>query len=557
MFSRRRFLFATSLVLPRACRIHHRAQGRARAGAMDHGAMGGMEHGATMHGGGMTHPPAHGPRPPLHPDTLARFVDPLYVPPVLTSSETRPDPSDPASTVAFYRVAMREALVHVHRDVPPTRMWGYEGSVPGPTFEARSGRGVLVEWRNELPTRHLLTIDHTLCGAGRDRPDVRSIVHVHGAKVPPRSDGYPEDWYTPGRSATLHYPNLQDAATLWYHDHAMGIERLNQYAGLFGTYLIRDEVEDALGLPKAPYEVPLVLSDRLFFADGQLNYPVSELPESPWVSEVYADALLVNGRLYPYFDVERRRYRFRIVNASNARTFYLSFANKQTFLQIGSDQGLLPSPVPMDMLTLAPAERADVLVDFTGAPGDTIVLKSQAFELMQFRLGGAQAPKAAALPAVLRSVPRLPEARARTRTLTLNEYEEPKTHRMLMLLNATRWHEPVTEKPVLDSIEVWRLVNLTEDTHPIHLHLVRFQILDRQLFDADEYLTTGTLNWMGKPIPPPANEAGWKDTVRAEPGAVTRIIVKFEGYAGRYLWHCHILEHAANEMMRPFEVIPG
>src|SRR5579863_7891490 len=131
------------------------------------------------------------------------------------------------------------------------------------------------------------------------------------------------------------------------------------------------------------------------------------------------------------------------------------------------------------------------------------------------------------------------------------------SHASLMLLNGARWHEPVTERPLLDSIEIWSLVNLTEDTHPIHLHLVRFLVLDRQTFDADEYLTSGKMNYVGKPVPPEAGEAGWKDTVRADPGLVTRIIVRFEGYAGRYVWHCHILEHEDNEMMRPFEVVKG
>ena len=151
---------------------------------------------------------------------------------------------------------------------------------------------------------------------------------------------------------------------------------------------------------------------------------------------------------------------------------------------------------------------------------------------------------------------KIPESAAvNTRTLTLNEYHDPKTNRMLMLLNAKRWHEPVTEKPELDSVEIWNLMNLTEDSHPIHLHLVRFQILDRQLFDADAYNTSGKLELVRAPVPPAANEAGWKDTVRVDPGTITRIIMRFEGYPGRYVWHCHLLEHAANEMMRPFEVV--
>ena len=501
-------------------------------------------------------------RAPLHPEALARFVDPLPLPRVLEPVGRRPDPTDPRRLLPYYRVPMREARVQVHRDVPPTRMWTYDGQMPGPTIETRSGRGILVEWVNELPDRHLLPIDPTLHGAGGDQPEARAVVHVHGAKAPPASDGYPEDWLAPGRSTVSHYPGQQDAATLWYHDHAMGIERLNQYAGLLGCFFVRDDVEDALGLPKGRYEVPLVLCDRFLYADGELRYPTSGDPQAPWVSEVYGDATLVNGKLAPYLDVEPRAYRLRVVNASNARTFTLSLASDgdrarhHPLHQIGSDQGLLAAPVALTSVTLAPAERADLVVDLSGLAGHDVVLWNQAVPLAQLRVAtGPQTPRRS-LPAVLRPVPRLaPAAATRTRTLALEEFHDPATHRMLMLLGGKRWHEPVTEKIELGAEEVWELVNLTDDAHPIHLHLVRFQILDRQLFDADEHQTSGTLRWLGPPVPPAPNEAGWKDVAVAHPGMVTRIITRFEGYAGRYAWHCHVLEHAANEMMRPFEVV--
>jgi len=498
----------------------------------------------------------------LHPDALPPFVDALPIPQIAKPDELRQDPHDPGATIPYYRLAMRTAEVRIHRDVPPTRMWSYGGSVPGPTIETRSGHGILVEWRNELPDRHFLPVDHTLCGTGADRPEVRTVVHLHGARVPPDSDGYPESWYPPGGSAVHHYPNRQDATTLWYHDHAIGIERLNQYAGLFGVFIIRDDFEDALRLPSGPYELPLVLSDRIFDESGQLVYPTSGSPEAPWVSEVYGDAVLVNGKLHPYLEVEPRRYRFRIVNAANSRFYDLSFGYDQSvgggqlFHQIGSDQGLLPWPVPQRILTLAPAERADVVVDFSGLAGQGIHLQNRVLQLMQFRVGGGARGRAAPLPATLRPVSRIAESEAvRTRTLTLDEYMDPRTHAKLMLLNATRWSDPVTEKPSLGTVEIWSLMNLSEDTHPIHLHLVRFQVLDSQLFDVDEYMTSKTLKLVGKPLQPEPNEVGWKDTVRALAGRITRIIVRFEGYAGRYVWHCHVLEHAANEMMRPFEVI--
>jgi spore coat protein A len=496
---------------------------------------------------------------PLHPDALAAFVDPLPIPPVLKPDGTRPDPDSPGQQIPYYRVAMREASVPIHRDVTPTRVWTYAGSFPGPTFETRSDRGLLVEWANELGPKHFLPIDHSICGAGDDQHEVRSVVHVHGARVPPESDGHPESAYPPGRSALYHYPNKQDAAMLWYHDHTMGLERLNQYAGLFGAFFIRDDVEDALGLPSGEYEVPLVLCDRLFDAKGQLVYPTSDDAAGPWVPEFYGDAQLVNGKLYPYLDVEPRLYRFRVLNASNTRIFYLTLSNRQSIHQIGSDQGLLPSPVPVPVVTLAPAERADVLIDFSAAAGQKLTLKNAPVELLQFRvasLRGGATPRAATLPKKVRPVPRTPaDASVKTRFLTLNEYQIPNTRRMLMLLGESRWQEPVTEKPELGSVEIWELVNLTEDTHPIHLHLVRFQILERQGFDADLYGTHQKMKFTGPPEPPAPQDAGWKDTVRADPGHITRIIVKFDGYRGRYLWHCHLLEHAANEMMRPFEVV--
>jgi spore coat protein A len=223
---------------------------------------------------------------------------------------------------------MRRIETRVHRDVPPTAMWSYGETVPGPTIEARTGHPLLIEWANELPERHFLPIDHTLCGAAADQPEVRTAVHVHGAKVPPQYDGFPENWQTPGQSSQAVYPLDQDAATLWYHDHAMGIERLNQYAGLFGFFLVRDDAEQQLALPSGKYEIPLAFADRLFSADGSLYYPDSGDPEAPWIPELYGDAMLVNGKITPFLEVEPRPYRFRMLNAANSRTFVFSLSNK-------------------------------------------------------------------------------------------------------------------------------------------------------------------------------------------------------------------------------------
>jgi len=481
----------------------------------------------------------------LDPTRLTPFVDPLPRPQVL-----RPKAGE------TLHIAMRESEQRLHRELAPTRLWTYGNSMPGPTIEARSGEAVQVEWSNQLPHKHFLPIDHHVCGAEPDQPEVRGVVHVHGARVPPADDGYPTDWFVPGQSRKQAYPNRQDAATLWYHDHTMGIERLNLYAGLFGMYLLRDQHELSLGLPDGDFELPLVLTDRLLTEHGQLHYPTSGVSDAPWVPEVFGNAMLVNGALMPRLDVQARRYRFRVLNAANGRFFRLSLRGLRPFVQIGSDQGLLAAPVQQTSLFLAPGERADLIVDFAAMGGSAIELMNDSLPLMQFKVASGKVADASRVPSTLRDVPRVAETHATTtRVLTIDEYADCVSTPMLMLLDGKHWHEPVSEKPKLGSTEIWSLVNLTEDTHPIHLHLVRFQILDRRPFDVDEYLESKTLRYTGPAQPPPAHEAGWKDTAQVYPGMVTRYIITFEGYTGRYVWHCHLLEHASNEMMRPFEVV--
>jgi spore coat protein A, manganese oxidase len=351
---------------------------------------------------------------------------------------------------------------------------------------------------------------------------------------------------------------------LWYHDHAMGINRLNIFAGLIGAYIIRDDVEDALHLPNGEYEIPLIICDRMFDKDSQLYYPVSDNPVSPWIPEFFGDAYLVNGKLFPFLDVEPRKYRFRVLNASNGRFYRLALSNKQSFHAIGTDQGLLNAPVELKKIVIAPGERLDLIVDFSGHAGEKLVVQDDAVAVMQFRVAAAPAAVSASavtvkedslLPAVLRPIERLAESSAvKTRMLSLDEIDDLVQNPVKMLLNNTSWHMPVTEDPLLNSVEIWNLINPTDDSHPIHLHLVKFQILDRRSFQTFAYISEKQLKFTGQSIPPEPSESGWKDTVRAEPGMVTRIIVRFDGYPGRYVWHCHILEHEDNEMMRPYQV---
>src|SRR5271165_2607228 len=209
----------------------------------------------------------------LNASTLKPWVDPLPLIPAAKSGGMRPSPENAKVKVPYYRIAMRATQVKLHRDLPPTTVWTYGDSFPGPIFDTRSGEGLLVEWANELPGKHFLPIDHTLHGAEADKPEVRAVVHLHGGKTPPESDGYPEAWFVPGESATCFYPNRQDAALLFYHDHTMGINRLNIYAGLQGLFIVRDDAEDALNLPKGKYEIPLVIFDRMLRTDGSLEYP--------------------------------------------------------------------------------------------------------------------------------------------------------------------------------------------------------------------------------------------------------------------------------------------
>ena len=275
----------------------------------------------------------------------------------------------------------------VHRDLPATRMWGYGGSFPGPTIEARRDVPVSVRWINNLPLEHLLPVDTSVHGAGDPFPEVRAVVHLHGGHALPQFDGYPEDWFTPDgvNVVDYEYANDQPPTTLFYHDHALGITRLNVYAGLAGFYLIRDDDEDSLGLPSGDHEIPLAIMDRSFNEDGSLFYPTTpdprttshgfpDPPDPSVVSMFFGDTIVVNGKAWPYVEVEPHKYRLRVLNACNSRTLVLRLGGAP-FQQIGSDGGLLPAPVTLTDLTLAPAERADIVVDFAqfGAGADVVM----------------------------------------------------------------------------------------------------------------------------------------------------------------------------------------
>jgi spore coat protein A, manganese oxidase len=514
------------------------------------------------------------------PAAIDRFIDPL---PTLQ----RHQPQGTRNKAVRYRVSMTEFRRQLHSQLPPTTLWGYEGAYPGPVFEAERGTPIEVEWRNELPQQHIFPIDPHIHGAMSPSPAVRTVPHLHGARAPSDSDGLPEKWFAPGRSVVYRYPNDQPAATLWYHDHALGITRLNVYAGLSGFYLLRDQEERSMNLPSGEYEIPLVLQDRTLDNQGQLAYtPTQEdgTRASPgvWAPEFFGDLSVVNGVIYPYLEVEPRRYRLRVLNSANSRFFrlYFNLARRPTdipslvaFHQIGSDGGFLPGPALMNKLLLGPAERADLLVDFSGLEDRTITLANDApspypgwatlttehaplNELMQFRVTRRLSPNAPALglPAA-RSLARYdPEQAVTTRDFVLTERMDAHGNTLGIFIDNRGYDDPVTDTPALGSLEKWRFINATDDAHPMHLHLVQFQILERQGFDMAEF-TQGRLQLVGSPRPPAASEAGWKDTAVVSPRDVLSILVRFEGYTGRYVFHCHMLEHEDNDMMRPYEVI--
>jgi len=521
----------------------------------------------------------------LDPSTLTKYLDPLPLPAVLS-------PVGMLGSEIYYEVTMSEFQQQLHSELSPTTVWGYNGTYPGPTFEAMRNYPVAVKWINNLPYDHLFTIDTMLHGAGYPNPAVRTVVHLHGGDVKPEDDGYPEAWYTPGYSALFHYPNRQLPTTLWYHDHALGITRLNVVAGLAGFYLLRDNWEMSLNLPSGVYEVPIVIQDRTFYDNGEFFYPY------PWEPEFFGDVAVVNGKVWPKLVVEPRKYRFRFLNGSNARFYNLKMFEADSdgnliydlysemipgpaFYQIGSDGGFLSNVVTLNdpndpyapRLLMGSGERFDVIIDFAGLQGKYFLLHNDAKapfkgldspvedeaplpEIMLFEVKDTTVVDNSVIPwSIMPAVKRHSEYSAvKTRDLTLEELLDSLGNPIAALLNGMMWDDPITENPTLNTTEIWKIINLTEDVHPIHLHLVQFNVLDRQPFDVEQYMLDSTIVFTGPAVPPDPNEMGWKDTFRAHPGQVTRIIARFNR-AGLYVWHCHILEHEDNEMMRPYQVV--
>jgi spore coat protein A len=510
---------------------------------------------------------------PSDSESIPKFVDPLPIPP---KAEPVSRCEAPKEKDILYHITMNEASHKFHKYFPHTTIWGYNGMYPGPTIEVPKDVKIKVKWENNLPKKHLLPVDHTLHGT-MDTPDVRTVVHLHGANVAADSDGHPEAWFTNGNKyvgqkysrEVYEYTNHQAGATLWYHDHAIGITRLNVYAGLAGFYLIRDFLEKRLNLPEGPYEIPLLIQDKQFNKDGSLFYPDNATPpvDNPVPSTpsfFFGNTIVVNGKIWPHLKVEPRKYRFRILNGSNLRAYELKLSNGGVFHQIGTDLGLLHHPVELESFILEPAERIDLIIDFSAYKGQEIILQNNVQGppspgmdmIMKFIVGEElKCPDTSTIPKELMPLHSLdPKLAVKERTLYLDESTDH-YGRVVHLLNDRMWDAPATEKPKLDTIEIWHLVNKFNFPHPIHLHLVHFDILGRKVFTEKDFDENGNYKFDLNSLDPPSKfERGPKDVVRTEPGQVTSIIMHFKEHSGDYVWHCHILEHEDYDMMRPLIV---
>jgi spore coat protein A, manganese oxidase len=527
---------------------------------------------------------------------LAKYVQPLPLPGAGIVVAT---PSAP-NRYSFTQTQINRQL---HPQLPPTPLWAYDdgsglagqaGSF-GMAVVAQSGTPLTVDYKHDLPATYpsWIPVDTSLTPLGNE---VRLMTHLHGGFVAAESDGNPAltpNGFGPGETQTVFYTNQSPqmpASLLWFHDHGLGATRLNVFAGLAAAYIVRDAYDtgnepNPIGIPGGAYEIPLVVQDRQFNTDGTFRYPTSDIAGATWIGEYFGDVMLVNGRVWPFLNVEPRMYRLRILNGCNARILSLDIGGP-TFWQIGAEGGLFDVPVPVKQMVLAPAERADILVDFSKFAGETLVMKNHKppkpvsnpapslEQVMQIRVGTTVSrPGPATIPSNLPGQAANLSGPVATRFITLNEIDAEEADWYLNL-NAMRFDdEPTTETPRVGTVEDWVYVNLTGDTHPMHMHLVTFQVVGRTPFDVEAYVAAhGGPNGVpggfdptpfatGPMLPPAPEERGFKDTVKANPGEFTTIRAKFDLPDGvvapqTYVHHCHIVEHEDNDMMRPFTVVP-
>lgn len=462
----------------------------------------------------------------------------LPIPPVL-------DPVRRDGTTDYYEITQKVGQAAILTGLT-TEVWGYNGVLPGPTLVSRRGRRTVVAHRNELP--------------------VPVAVHLHGGKTAPEHDGYPTDLILPTDGESGHsdhggtsvigsrdyvYEMDQPAATLWYHDHRMDFTGPQVYKGLAGFHLIHDDHEESLGLPFGDRDIPLMILDRSFAADGSFLYPSVDptLTETPGVSAEYmsgvlGDCILVNGAPWPVLEVSNTKYRFRILNGSNARRYQLRLDDGSGFVQIGSDAGLLAAPIEHDVIDIAQAERFDVIIDFSRHQiGDEITMANDrgsggTSQVMRF-IVAREEPDTSTVPDRLADVEVLSEKDVSVEREFVFARGGAQAHGMtLWTVNGEPFsHDTILAKPKLGTVEKWTIRGQNVE-HPFHIHLAPFQVIGRD----------------GKDDPGRYNQ-GWKDTVNLDNGGRAELLIRFDGYRGKYVFHCHNLEHEDMMMMANFEVV--
>ncbi len=472
----------------------------------------------------ITGEPGELPEPP-------KFEQALRIPPVLSGDEIK--------------IPMRRASVRVMPHGPKTWMWTYGGTFPGPTIKRPTGSSVEVTFVHDLPKR-----------AGS------MTVHQHGGHQSSADDGQPtRHLIRKGSRRTYTFPLVDDgkpmpASFRFYHDHRMDRTARNNWRGLQGMFLVTDERERKLGLPRGPYDVPLHVVDRSFTARNQLTDPFPSAVMEEWMTGPQAppdDAtvgkrILVNGQFAPYLRVTPGLYRLRLLNASLFSAYDFALDSGRPFIQVGTGNGLLPRPVVRQDLLLGPAQRADVVVDFRGLRGKNVVLStiprsdgavgtgSRNAAIMQFRVRGHASQKSR-VPARLRPVPRLdvPRKVAKTWTFDLTDHGE---HGSFWSINGEMFDpRRVDHRVRLDATERWRLRNTSDVTHYVHLHEEQWQTVSRN----------------GEK--PPPWERGFEDTWRLDPGEYVDVAARFTDHPGLFMVHCHMLDHEDHGMMAQFEVV--
>ncbi|MDT5157811.1 MAG: hypothetical protein QOC99_419 [Acidobacteriota bacterium] len=453
----------------------------------------------------------------------------------------------------LYALHAREALWSFHPQLPTQAIWGYNGTLPGPTISARYGEPIVVRVYNDLPANHV----------GFGIPSI--ITHLHNGHTASESDGFPGDFYNTGVFKDHHYANYlaggdarEALGTLWYHDHRMDFTSPNVYKGLAGFYLLFDNVDSgnegdtnpsALRLPSGQYDVPLIFADKLFDSTGQLYY--DQFNNDGFIG----DRFLVNGKIQPTFKVARRKYRFRMLDAGPSRFYEFFLSNGQNFTQISNDGNLLPAPVTTQSIRLAVAERKDVIIDFSGVPiGTSIYLENR---LEQRDGQGPQdylLSQTDATPVLRFDVDRDPPTPDTSRVPTSLRALPPVT---LSEVVATRYWtfdqqngQWVVNNRLFDvnrvdatvrkgTAEKWVIRNGSRRWHhPIHVHFEEYQILSRN----------------GQA--PPVQERARKDVLELHPNEEVIIFIRFRDFTGRYVMHCHNTVHEDHAMMVRFDIVP-